>query len=100
MRPVRLHAILLLCCCSARVALGAQQVVDPDFHPTVERPAYPANGPAVAIDEAHSNFHTAGGQYAPFAALLRTDGYLVIASTHAFDAESLKGVGVLVIVNA
>ena len=56
----------------AAVALPAQaqqQMVDPDFRPTVERPAYAAGqGPVVAIDEAHANFHRLEGQYAPFAA--------------------------------
>ena len=58
------------------IAVDAQQqLVDPDFKAVVERPAYPRNGPTVAIDEAHSNFHTAGGQYKPFADLLTSDGY-------------------------
>src|SRR5215813_162588 len=77
-----------------------QQIVDPDFKAVVERPAYSNNGPTVAIDEAHSNFHTAGGQYAPFAALMKKDGYQVVASTRKFDAETLRGVRVLVVANA
>ena len=85
----------------AAVSLGAQQqIVDPDFLATVERPAYSGDGPLVAIDEAHSNFHTASGQYAPFAALLRNDGYQVVASTEAFGTGALAGVHVLVIANA
>jgi hypothetical protein len=77
-----------------------QQIVDPDFRAVVERPAYSGGGPTVAIDEAHSNFHTASGQYAPFAQLLRNDGYQVVASTRVFDTGALSGVGVLVIANA
>ncbi|HEY0599317.1 DUF4350 domain-containing protein [Brevundimonas sp.] len=57
-------------------------------------------GPVVAIDEAHANFHRMEGQYAPFAALLRADGYRVRAGTLAFDAGGLDGVDVLVIANA
>ena len=54
----------------------------------------------MAIDEAHSNFHTATGQYRPFAALLGSDGYRVVAWTREFDTAALDGVGVLVISNA
>ncbi len=79
---------------------AAQQVVDPDFRPQVERPAYAADGPVVVIDGAHRNFHTVDGQYAPFAALLRADGYQVRAGTLAFDAGGLEGVDVMVIANA
>ena len=79
---------------------AAQQVVDPDFRPRVERPAYAADGPVVVIDGAHHNFHTVDGQYAPFAALLRADGYQVRAGTAPFTAEGLVSVDVLVIANA
>jgi hypothetical protein len=77
-----------------------QQIVDPDFKAVVERPAYPRNSPTVAIDEAHSNFHTIGGQYKPFADLLKSDGYRVIASTRKFETGTFAGVDVLVIANA
>ena len=83
------------------IAVDAQQqLVDPDFKAVVERPAYPRNGPTVAIDEAHSNFHTAGGQYKPFADLLTSDGYRVVASTRKFETGTLAGFDVLVIANA
>lgn len=90
-----LAALLLIAAPAA-----AQQVVDPDFHPEVERPAYAADGPVVVIDGAHHNFHTVDGQYAPFAALLRADGYQVRSGTAPFAAEGLAGVDVLVIANA
>jgi len=79
---------------------AAQQVVDPDFRPSVERPAYAGEGPVVMIDGAHHNFHTVDGQYAPFAALLRADGYRVRGGTAPFTAEGLAGTDVLVIANA
>jgi hypothetical protein len=82
------------------LAEAGQQVVDPDFNTTVERPAYRANGPTVAIDEAHSNFHTAGGQYEPFANLLTNDGYRVVASTRKFGRGVFQSVDVLVVANA
>jgi hypothetical protein len=80
--------------------LAAQQVADPDFRPSVPKPAYARNGPAVVIDEAHGNFHTADGRYKPLADLLRSDGYRVVAGTQKFGPRSLPGAGVLIISNA
>lgn len=84
----------------AAPGVEAQQVVDPDFDPKVAAPAYPADGPRVVIDEAHHNFHTASGRYAPFAALLRADGYSVEPGTLPFDGASLAEADVLVVANA
>ena len=89
-------------------ALAQQQVVDPDFRPVVASPAFPAEdppgfaleAPLVIIDGAHANFHTVDGRYAPFAALLRADGYQVRGGTATFDVRALEGVEVLVIANA
>lgn len=78
----------------------AQQVADPNFNATVERPAYTRNHPTVAIDEAHSNFHTATGRYKPFADLLRSDGYQIVPWSKTFEKGGLKGIEVLVISNA
>ena len=99
---MRLMALILsLALTAAAPALAQQQMVDPDFRPVVERPAWAeGQGPVVVIDEAHANFHRMEGQYAPFAALLRADGYRVMAGTKAFDAGGLEGVEVLVIANA
>lgn len=84
----------------AAPALAQQQTTDPDFRPTVARPAYAADGPMAVIDGAHRNFHTVDGRYAPFAALLRADGYRVRGGTAPFDAGGLAEVDVLVIANA
>lgn len=81
-------------------AARAQQGPDTTWVPTVAHPAYAANGPRVGIDEAHVNFHTAGGNYRPFATLLRRDGYRVAASTAPFTRASLAAFDVLVIANA
>ena len=99
---MRLTALTFLAAlCLAAPAAAQQQMVDPDFRPTVERPAWAeGQGPVVVIDEAHVNFHRLEGQYAPFAALLRADGYRVRAGTQAFDAGGLEEVDVLVIANA
>ena len=78
----------------------AQQVADPDFDPKVANPAYTKKHPKVFLDEAHHNFHTASGRYKPFADLITSDGYQVIASKEKFSKEALKGCDVLVISNA
>ena len=85
----------------AQTRATAQQVADPDFKPEIKKPAHrEGKGPVVCIDEAHSNFHTASGRYAPFAELLRRDGYVVRASAAKFTAAALSGCRVLVIANA
>lgn len=77
------------------------QPADTVFDAAVARPAYArGSGPTVAIDEAHHNFHTAGGRYRPFAELLRNDGFRVRRHTQPFSPGSLAGVDVLVIANA
>jgi hypothetical protein len=77
-----------------------EQLVDPDFKAVVQRPAYSQTGPTIAIDEAHSNFHKATGQYQPFAELLRSDGYTVKSLSSKFEPGALAGIDILVIANA
>jgi hypothetical protein len=89
--------ILFLCLGSPTFA---QQVADPNFDPKVARPAYAKNGPKVLFDEAHNNFHTAGGRYKPFADLITSDGYQVTPNKEKFSAQVLKGFDILVISNA
>src|SRR5262245_13144303 len=79
---------------------GRQQEADPSFDAKVTRPAYVTAHPKVLIDEAHNNFHTAGGRYKPFATLLSNDGYQVIPNKEKFQLNALKGYDVLVIANA
>ena len=81
-------------------AVAAQQGPDTAFHAGVPHPAYGANGPLVRLDEAHHNFHTTTGRYAPFVALLTHDGYRVAPNTSRFTDASLAGAAVLVIANA
>jgi len=95
-RLVALFAALFL---SIGVAAFSQQP-DALYRYDNRTPAYPAGkGPAVCIDEGHSNMHTLGGTYAPLATLLRGDGYEVQASS-AFTKEVLGGCRVLIIANA
>jgi hypothetical protein len=90
----------LLAALSARAA-HAQQVPDTVYRPAVGAPTYaPGQGPRLCIDEAHFNFHTMGGRFAPFAMLARRDGYRVEASTAAFTVSTLAECDVLVIANA
>jgi hypothetical protein len=85
----------------ARLTGGAQQqVADPDFKPTVSKPAYVQTHPLIVVDEAHANFHTASGRYKPFADLLAADGYRVVGGTDPFTFDRLRDARVLVISNA
>src|SRR5215472_1847330 len=84
----------------ALLAVSAQQVADPSFDARVAHPAYSRNGPRVLFDEAHDNFHTAGGRYKPFADLITNDGYQVIPNKEKFSPATLKGFEILVISNA
>jgi hypothetical protein len=76
------------------------QVADENFNAKVEHPAYAKGGPKVLFDEAHNNFHTAGGRYKPFADLITNDGYQITSNKQTFSPASLKGYDLLVISNA
>ena len=77
------------------------QTADFQYEPSIDAPAYSTDGgPRVLIDEAHSNFHTVDGRYAPFAKLLRTDGYVVEGLAEPASADSLAGADIYVIANA
>ncbi len=79
----------------------AQQVGDPDYNPEVTKPAFPkGGGPVVAIDDGHQNFHTRSGRYAPFARLLKADGYRVRSHQGTVSKQSLSEIQIYVIVNA
>ena len=80
---------------------GGPQVADTAFNPLIVRPAYPiGKGPTVLLDEGHFNFHTLAGRYAPFAKLLRRDGFVVGALRGPLTAEALAPARILVIANA
>jgi hypothetical protein len=78
----------------------AQQMPDSTFDTRVSRPAFTKRHPRVAIDEAHHNFHTIDGRYAPFASLVRNDGCEVVPGRFKFTPESLSELDILVISNA
>lgn len=78
----------------------SQQLADPSFNATVARPAYTNKHPKVLFDEAHHNFHTAGGRYKPFLDLIASNGYRVTPNKQKFSKKTLKGYDILVIANA
>jgi len=95
--PAMLAGTILL---TGSCALGGQRA-DTSFDASVAHPAYEgAVRPRVTIDEAHRNFHTAGGRYKPFADLVTQDGYRVKAGRDTFTHEALRATDVLVISNA
>ena len=92
---------LAIVCVLALGAAEAQQIADPEADLSVAAPAFRMGaGPRVLIDGAHHNFHTIDGRYAPFAQLLRNDGFRVEGSMAPFSDSSLANVDVLVIANA
>jgi hypothetical protein len=98
---MRVFAICAAIVLAAMGGAAAQQIADPLVDLSVARPAFAANaGPHLVIDGGHNNFHTADGRYAPFAQLMRNDGFRVEGGDAAFADASLAGVDVLVIANA
>ena len=91
-----LGALLLVLSSTAH----CQQIADPHFNSSVERPAYTKNYPRVLFDEAHNNFHTAGGRYKPFADLIFSDGYQVVVNRKPFTDASLLTFKILIIADA
>jgi hypothetical protein len=83
----------------ARDMLGPQSA-DPNFNPSIARPAYDKRHPRVLFDEAHHNADTMFGRYKPFVDLMTSDGYKLVPGKEGFSKKTLKGYEVLVIVNA
>jgi hypothetical protein len=78
----------------------SQQVADTTWAPPPFTPAWPAGtGPVVAIDEGHRNFHTLSGRFAPFARLVRSDGWRVTSHTGSLTPAALAAIDLLVIAN-
>lgn len=76
----------------------SQQRADNSIEIKVEQPTYPGDGPTIAIDGGHNNFHQLDGRFEPFARLMRLDGYAV-QDIQAFKKEELNKIDVLVISN-
>jgi hypothetical protein len=77
------------------------RTADLSYHPPIEKPAHAlGKGPLVLIDEAHNNFHTAGGTYLPFVRLIKRDGYVVKRLKDKISPERLYHTKILVIADA
>jgi hypothetical protein len=79
----------------------AQQVADMDFKYQIKKTMYETGkGSLIVLDEAHFNFHTLAGRYAPFGQLLQSDGYVLKSGNERFTSEYLSKIKILVIANA
>lgn len=75
--------------------------IDTEYRFANVDPAYAeGSGPNVCVDEAHYNYHTAGGIFKPFAELLRGDGYRVTPFRSRFTVNALSDCRILLIANA
>lgn len=79
--------------------LIAQQVPDTSFVISIEQPTYKENGPIVAIDDGHNNFHKSTTGFRVFGDLLRADGYQVKGLDNITE-EELRQIDILVVANA
>ena len=94
MRTILLAALALASC-------STEQRPDSDADVSVQQPRFErGTGPRVLIDGGHGNLHTEETGFAPFAALLRNDGFRVGGLRERLTLEALANVDVLVIVNA
>lgn len=97
-----MRALLCTVAFAATLVSGAsaQQVADPQADLSVARPAFALErGPRLVIDGGHHNFHTADGRYAPFAQLMRNNGFRVSGMNAPFTDRSLRDADILVIAN-
>lgn len=89
--------LAILLCLRTLPALG-QQVNDPSFRFDNPNPAFAlGHGPRVCIDEAHYNAHTMSQLYAPFAAVLRSDGFRPSAVTEPISTDGLRDCEILIL---
>jgi hypothetical protein len=101
MRVVFHICALLMLAIYAGSAWAQAPVADLDYEPPLSRPAYAKeSGPVIRIDEAHHNYHTLEGRYAPFANLLRRDGFRLKSSKSEFSGATLADASIMVIANA
>ena len=77
---------------------GRREVIaDTTFDTRVADPACNMNCPVILFDEAHNNYHTAGGRYKAFASLMENDGFKVIRGQSPFTNQLLAQVNVVAI---
>ena len=74
---------------------------DNDYSPPSIKARYAiGSGSVIMIDEAHNNFHTSDNRYAPFASVLKSDGYKIKKGRESFSKKNLEGTKILVVANA
>ncbi len=90
---------LVIFLCSTLVA---QQAPDTTFTPKVTKPTYElGKGPVICIDSAHNNFHTLSGGFAPFARLVKANGFRVKDLDKTIvDKDVLSGCDIYAVINA
>ena len=108
--PVYRMCLTTIYACGLRLLEGAQvqvgqavgpQVADTDFNPILPKATFAnGQGPRVLLDEAHFNFHTVDGRYAPFVKVVRSDGFVVEPVRNRFSPGALASAKILVIANA
>lgn len=77
-----------------------QQVPDLDYSPEwFDPPFTEGEGPTLAIDEGHHNFHTLGSGFRAFGNIAEAGGFKVIPHEGAFTVSSLEDIDILVIAN-
>lgn len=79
---------------------ASQQSTDDKWMPRVPVQAFAAPGPVLAVDDAHREFHTLAGRFAPFGRLATADGYDVLPFSRRLGVADLARVDILVIANA
>lgn len=80
--------------------IAQQQRPDNSFEINIENPKYAEDKTAlIGIDASHNNLHKLDGGFAPFAKLMRADGYQLKSVSKITD-DNLKLVNTLVIANA
>lgn len=96
----KLLLLFVFCIYSLNIS-AQQQEADNDYHPSFEDPLFElGKGPLMLIDQAHNNFHTLEGNYAPFGKIATMNGFNVKSNHQRITENSLKEVKILVIVNA
>lgn len=78
----------------------SQQIPDTTYVDEWENPLYDVgDGPTIAIDAAHNNFHTMESGFYAFAQVARAGGFNVVSNTELFSEASLLNIDILVIAN-
>lgn len=79
-------------------AVFAQQVPDTAFAINIDNPRYFAEGPVIAIDGGHNNFHKINSGFSAFARLMEADGYITDEILE-INESNLNSIDILVIAN-